>query len=117
MPAEAQKDELEAGGLPADFVEQLRRAAASVLQAIDQRAEDMARKSAAAAAVQGEVVRGRSAMSVLDAMVGPRFEGEFEVSAEWRSLMRQGRLRRVTEGDGSGEAVGGVGTGAVGEAA
>jgi len=57
------------------FEERLRRAANSVFQAIGQRAREVARRSAAAAAVQGEVVRVRTAMSAVGAMVGTRGEG------------------------------------------
>lgn len=91
--AEKQKERFEAAGFPADFAERLRAAAAKVIEAIDQRAGDVARRSAAAAAARGEVTRGRALMGMLDAMVAPRFEGDPERAAEWRSLMRQGRSR------------------------
>ncbi len=57
-----------------EFEERLRRPANGVIQAIGQRAQDVARRSAAADAVQGEVVRGRTSMSVVGARVGPRGE-------------------------------------------
>lgn len=87
----------EAAGFPADFAERLRAAATRVADAVDQRAGDMARRAAATAAVRHEMSRGRAIMALLDAMVAPRFEGEPEMAAEWRSLMRQGRAR--TRGD------------------
>lgn len=82
-------------GLPDDLVLQLRKAANEILQLIDQRAQDVARRSAAAATVQGEVVRGKGYMGLLDSLVALRFEGDPSASTEWRSLMRQGRLRRM----------------------
>lgn len=106
--AEAHKATFVAAGLPDDFVAQLRKAANEILQIIDQRAQDMARKSAAAASVQGEVVRGKGFMGLLDSLVTLRFEGDPSAAAEWRSLMRQGRLRRVVveeEVAGGGEEV------------
>ncbi len=93
--AESHKATFVAAGLPDDFVVQLRKAANEILQLIDQRAQDVARRSAAAATVQGEVVRGKGYMGLLDSLVALRFEGDPSASTEWRSLMRQGRLRRM----------------------
>ncbi len=100
--AEGHKETFVKGGLPEDFVAQLREAANEILQIIDQRAQDVARRSAASAAVQGEVVRGKGFMGLLDSMVSLRFEGEPSAAAEWRSLMRQGRLRKPLAEEGAG---------------
>jgi hypothetical protein len=109
--AESNQAQFIAAGFPPDFVARLRGAAQVVLQLIDQRASDLARRSASAAAVQGEVAKGRAVMALLDAMLAPRLEGDAESSAEWRSLMRQGRLRRVVGVDEVGETGGTGGTG------
>lgn len=95
--AEKQKERFQAAGFPADFSERLRAAAAKVIEAVDQRAGDIARRAAASAAARVEVARGRALMGMLDAMIAPRFEGDPERAAEWRSLMRQGRSRPAGE--------------------
>lgn len=97
--AAQQKESFEASGFPADFADRLRAAATKVIEAVDQRAGDVARRAASAAAVRSEVARGRALMSMLDAMVAPRFEGDPERAAEWRSLMRQGRSRPSAEAE------------------
>jgi len=98
--AQSHKDRFIAVGFLPDFIDRLRSAAAQVLTAIDQRATEIARRSAARSASRGEVAAGYALLSLLDAMITPRLEGNAELSAEWRSLMRQGRR---SKGEGEGE--------------
>lgn len=120
LPRNARQPEaMVVAGVPDDFVLQLRNAANEILHILDQRAQDMARWSAEAASVQGEVVRGKGFVGLLDSMVTLRFEGDPSAAAEWRSLMRKGRLRRPfvedgASGGGKGSEGGGVGAGHVG---
>jgi len=91
------KERFLAVGFAPDFVERVRNAAAQVLDAVDKRATDLARRSASRSALLAEVSSGYALMSLLDAMIGPRIEGSEELAAEWRSLMRQGRREKGVE--------------------
>ena len=86
-----------AAGFRSDFAERLRGAAAGVREAVDRRATEISRRSAATATAHSELARGRAVLALVDAMVAPRLEGNADQSAEWRSLMRQGRTRPVED--------------------
>jgi len=84
-----------AEGFRPDFIDRVRTAATLVHDTLDQRATDIARRGACRSAVAAEIERGQALLSLLDAMISPRLEESAEFTAEWRSLMRQGRRGKV----------------------
>jgi len=90
--ADPVKERFVTAGFAADFLERMHAAADGVQEAVDTRAREHGRRSAAAAGARHTAARGRALVSRLDAMLAPRLESDPELLAEWRSLRRQGRV-------------------------
>ena len=74
-------------GLPADFVEQLRRSAAALRQTIDARGTSRATRVGATASLETLIADGMRTMQVLDAVLKRELRGTPEVR-EWASAKR-----------------------------
>jgi hypothetical protein len=85
--AERAKDAFLARGLPADFVDKLRAAAARVDTARKERRDSARRHVTSTAAVEDLLRRGRSAVRQLDALLRPRLEDDPALLAAWESAI------------------------------
>jgi hypothetical protein len=74
---------LVAAGLPATFADDLRKAAASVLESLDGRGGHLNQRMNATATLVAAERNGRSLLRVLNALVMARIEGDAGVVAEW----------------------------------
>ncbi|MEO7963263.1 MAG: hypothetical protein ABIT38_05065 [Gemmatimonadaceae bacterium] len=95
--AEAHKAAFTAGGFIEDFIDRMHGAADSIKSAVDARSRDYGRSAAASGGSVRLAQRGRAMVRLIDAMVGPRLQGNPELFAEWRSLLRQGQVRETAE--------------------
>ena len=68
----AVKDRFVAAGFLTDVAERLRGAATAVREALDRRATELSRRSAATASVNAELARGRAVLALVDAKVATR---------------------------------------------
>ena len=98
IAAEPHKEAFVAAGFAADFLERMHVAADSLKEAVDARAKEFGRRSAASVGAVRTATRGRALIGLIDAMLAPRLESNPELLAEWRSLLRQGRLRVLSPG-------------------
>ena len=82
------KDVLVENGLPADFIEQLKQAAATLKASIDGRGLARASMVAATRGVKSEVALGRRVVAILDAVVTGLIRSNPAKLAEWQQLKR-----------------------------
>jgi len=96
--AEIYKDVLVENGLPADFIDQLKQAAATLKASIDGRGLARASRVAATRGVKIEVALGRRLVSILDAVVRGLIRSNPAKLAEWEQLksvtLKAGGVRR-----------------------
>jgi len=86
--AEIYKDVLVENGLPADFIEQLKQAAAALKASVDGRGLARASMVAATRGVKSEVALGRRVVAILDAVVTGLIRSNPTKLAEWEQLKR-----------------------------
>jgi hypothetical protein len=86
--AEIYKDVLVESGLPADFIEQLQQATATLKSSIDGRGLARASRVAATRGVGNELALGRRVVAILDAVVTRLIRAEPAKLAEWEQLKR-----------------------------
>jgi hypothetical protein len=82
------KDVLVESGLPADFIEQLTAAAATLKASIDSRGLARAARVAATEGVGSESVLGRRTVAIIDALVTRQLRNDPSKLAEWQQLKR-----------------------------
>ena len=82
------KDVLLESGLPADFIEQLQQAAATLKTSLDDRGLARAGWVAATKGVRGELALGRRVVTILDAVVTHLIRSDPVKLAEWEQLKR-----------------------------
>lgn len=76
------------GGLPADFIEQLRKAAATLEATVNDRSAALQRRLAATRGIAVEVRRGAALVKLIHALLKPRLRGDAPRAAEWsRAVM------------------------------
>jgi hypothetical protein len=83
-------------GRPADFIARLDAATEALRGAFRGKARNVGKKAGAKAGLKSEIVRGRDAIELLDAIVTTAFVGDAEVLAAWRSARR---VRAVAGGN------------------
>lgn len=86
--AETYKDVLLESGLPADFIEQLKQAAAALKGSLDDRGLARAGWVAATKGVRSELALGRRVVTILDAVVTHLVRSDPVKLAEWEQLKR-----------------------------
>jgi hypothetical protein len=86
--AEIYKQVLLESGLPADFIEQMTAAAASLKAGFDGRGLARASQVAATRGVGSELALGRRVVSIIDAVVTRQLRSEPAKLAEWEQLKR-----------------------------
>ncbi len=99
VSAEPHKAEFIAGGFATDFIERMHFAADALKAAVDARSREFGRRAAASGGAFRLAQRGRALVRLIDAMVAPRLQGNPELISEWRSLLRQGRMREAPIGE------------------
>lgn len=85
-----------AGGLPVDFIAQLRAAADAMVAEVDARNQHRARRGAATEALKVKLSQGRKIVDVLDALVKKAIKGDPFILAKW------GMVKRVKQSTSSG---------------
>jgi hypothetical protein len=85
-------------GRPADFIARLDAATEALRQAQLGKARNLGKAIGAKGGMSDEIIRGRDAVEMLDAIVTTSFAGNSEVLAQWRSAKRI----RATSGGGNG---------------
>lgn len=88
-------------GFGDDFVESLRKAAADLRTALDEKSAHFGKRAAATAGLADELGRCRDFVRLLDDMVSPGFRATPERLAEWRTLSRFVQAKRVAEASGA----------------
>ena len=86
--AEIYKDVLVESGLPADFIEQLKTAAAALKASVDGRGLARASRAAATRGLESELALGRRIVAIIDAVVTRLIRSEPAKLAEWEQLKR-----------------------------
>jgi hypothetical protein len=86
--AEIYKEVLVEHGLPADFIDQLKQAAAALKASVDGRGLARASMVAATRGVKSEVALGRRVVAIIDAVVTGLIRSNPVKLAEWRQLKR-----------------------------
>lgn len=86
--AAPQVDALTRAGFPADTVAQLGAAAASLENAITERANAKVRRVGSTKGIQEELLKGREAVAMLNAVVSKQFVGDKTFLAAWRAAHR-----------------------------
>jgi len=86
--AEIYKAVLVESGLPADFIEQLKAAAAALKTSFDDRGLARASRVAATRGVESELELGRRVVSIIDAVVTGLIRSQPAKLAEWQQLKR-----------------------------
>ncbi len=89
------KEEFLGAGLPADFIDRILKAVATLREHVDARGAEFGRRTASTAGLRKEYRRGREVVRMLDAMVAPRLASNPARFAEWRTISRFAR-RPVT---------------------
>jgi hypothetical protein len=89
-------DVLTAAGFPADTIAQLGAAATALETAMTDRANTNVRRVGATRGLREELLRGREAVSMLNAVVSKQFAGDKTFLAAWRAA------HRITAKPGSG---------------
>lgn len=97
VAADNHLDALRAGEFPADFVEQLRAAAAAVQRSFDAGVSGRVRRTGVTKEIRAALVRGRQAVAALDALVAHTIVGDEALEAEWRSAKRVRRRGTAAE--------------------
>jgi len=85
---EQYKDELVRSGLSADFPEQIRNAAASLREVIDERKVNVVNRRGASRGFDEAIGRGRKAVDAMTALVKLGLQGDPATVAEWMQLRR-----------------------------
>lgn len=88
VAAERHVEALRAAEFPADYLEQLRSAAAAVQRSFDAGTSGRVRKTGVTKEIRGALVKGRQAVATLDALVVHTIVGNEALEAEWRSAKR-----------------------------
>lgn len=86
--AEKQRDVFLARGLPPDFIERLKSAAAELDAARNSKTESARRQITATAALKEQVRQGRKAVRLLNAILQPRLAKDPDLLAAWKSAKR-----------------------------
>jgi hypothetical protein len=86
--AEIYKDVLVESGLPADFIGQLRGAAAALKASFDARGLARASRVAATRGVENELALGRRVVGIIDAIITRQIRSQPATLAEWEQLKR-----------------------------
>ena len=81
-------DVLRAAAFPADFLDQLRSAAAAVQQSFDSGLSGRVRRTGVTKEISSALAKGRQAVASLDALVAHTIVGNEALEAEWRSAKR-----------------------------
>ena len=76
------------GGLPADFLDQLKAAADAVTQSLTDRGTSTTTQAAATAGLATMASRGRAAVRVLDSLIQPQLAGNAVLLTQWKSAKR-----------------------------
>lgn len=90
------------GGRPTDFLARLDAVVEELRQAQLGKARNLGKSVGAKAGMEDEIVRGRQAVEMLDAIVTTTFVGNGELLAKWR---RARRIRGASSGGNTGGAV------------
>lgn len=88
VAAERHAAALQAGEFPADFIEQLRAAAAAVQGSFDAGRSGRVRKTGVTKQIRAVLANGRRAVGALDALVAHTIVGDEALEREWRSAKR-----------------------------
>lgn len=88
VAAEKHLDRITAGDFPADFLEQLRSAAAAVQRSFDSGASGRVRRTGVTKEIREALASGRRAVAALDALVGYTIMGDEALEHEWRAAKR-----------------------------
>jgi hypothetical protein len=86
---------------PADFLEQLRSAAAAVQSALDAGVARRVRRTGVTKAIRVAVANGRQAVAALDALIGHTIVGDEALEREWRTAKRVRRRGTPDATDGA----------------
>ena len=89
--ADRHVDALQAAEFPADFLPQLRSAAAEVQRSLDAGISGRVRRTGVTKSIRATLANGRQAVAALDALVMHTIVGDAALEREWRSAKR---LRR-----------------------
>ncbi|MBK7905425.1 MAG: hypothetical protein IPJ78_02585 [Gemmatimonadetes bacterium] len=92
VAAEKHVEALSAAEFPADYLEQLRSAAAAVQRSFDAGTSGRVRKTGVTSEIRGALTKGRQAVATLDALVMHTIVGNEALEAEWRSAKRVRRI-------------------------
>ena len=95
--AEANKARFIDAGFKEDFIETLRKGAADLRAARDEKGTHFGKRVGATAGQINEVARCKDLIRLLDDLVQPALRGTPDRLAEWRALSRFTRTRRVAE--------------------
>jgi hypothetical protein len=95
--ANEHKDRFVAAGFSEDFLDRLRKGAADLRTALDEKGAHYGKRSAASAGMLEELARGKDLVRVLDDMVSPGLRATPDRLAEWRTLSRFARVTRLVE--------------------
>jgi len=87
------KDALLKAGFAEDFSQRMHAFADLLKGAIDARAQELGKRAGASVGLVHEAERGRQLVRLIDAMVSPRLEATPIMLGEWKSLLKQGRVR------------------------
>jgi hypothetical protein len=97
VAAENHVDALRAAEFPADFLEQLRAAAAAVQRSFDAGRSGRVRRTGVTKEIRSVLANGRRAVAALDAVVMHTIAGDDALEAEWRSAKRLRRRGTTAE--------------------
>lgn len=106
VAADPHVDRLRAAAFPADFLDQLRAAAAAVQRSFDAGLAGRVRRTGVTKEIREVLASGRRAVATLDALVGHTILGNEALEREWRSAKRV--RRNGTAGAESTSAVAGT---------
>ena len=88
LAADNHADALRAAEFPADFLAQLRSAAAAVQRSFDAGVSGRVRRTGVTKELSSALAKGRQAVASLDALVAHTIVGDDALEAEWRSAKR-----------------------------
>ena len=95
--ADRHADALRAGEFPAEFVAQLRAAAAAVMGSFDAGVSGRVRRTGVTKAIRTALADGRRAVAALDALVTHTINGDEALEREWRAAKRVRRRGTAAE--------------------
>jgi hypothetical protein len=107
VAAEPHVEALRAGQFPADFIDQLRAAAAAVQQSFDAGRSGRVRRTGVTKEIRAVLANGRRAVAALDALVAHTIVGDEALEREWRSAKRVQR-RAAAEEESAPEVAGAI---------